>query len=80
MTIKETLAQLEGLRNEKIHAHIIKNGADENHFGVKLGDIRALSAVEIERFPSARSWCSIATIQFPRAAPHLSLRSGSTKW
>lgn len=44
MTLKETLAQLKGLGNEKVRAHNKKFGAGDNQFGVKLGDIRKLAA------------------------------------
>ncbi len=43
MTLKETLKQLETLGNEKMRAFNIKRGADDNQFGVKLGDIRGLA-------------------------------------
>jgi 3-methyladenine DNA glycosylase AlkD len=43
MTLNETLKQLKALGNEKVRAQNIKSGADENHFGVKLGDIRVLA-------------------------------------
>jgi len=43
MTLKETLAQLESLGNEKVRAHNTKNGAGDNQFGVRLGDIRKLA-------------------------------------
>jgi 3-methyladenine DNA glycosylase AlkD len=43
-TLKETLAQLEALGNEKVRAHNSKNGAGDNQFGVRLGDIRKLAA------------------------------------
>ena len=44
MTLKDTLAQLESLGDEKRRAHNKKNGAGENQFGVQLGDIRKLAA------------------------------------
>lgn len=44
MTLKETLAQLEALGNEKVRAQNRRNGAGDNQFGVKLGDIRKLAA------------------------------------
>ena len=44
MTLKETLAQLESLGNEKVRAQNRKNGAGDNQFGVRLGDIRKLAA------------------------------------
>jgi 3-methyladenine DNA glycosylase AlkD len=44
MTLKDTLAQLESLGNEKVRAHNKKYGAGENQFGVRLGDIRKLAA------------------------------------
>ena len=43
MTLKETLKQLKALGNEKVRAHNTKYGADDNQFGVKLGDIRKLA-------------------------------------
>jgi len=43
MTVNETLARLEALGNERMHQHNTKNGARDNQFGVKLGDIRTLS-------------------------------------
>lgn len=42
-TLKETLAQLESLGNEKLRAQNKKRGAGDNQFGVKLGDIRKLA-------------------------------------
>ena len=44
MTLKDTLAQLESLGNEKVRAQNKKNGAGGNQFGVRLGDIRKLAA------------------------------------
>ena len=44
MTLKDTLAQLESLGNEKLRAQNRKNGAGDNQFGVRLGDIRKLAA------------------------------------
>lgn len=43
MTLAETLKQLKALGNEKTRAHNTKNGAGENQFGVKHGDLRALA-------------------------------------
>ena len=43
MTVNETLKQLRTLGNEKVRAHNTKYGAGDNHFGVKLGDIRVLA-------------------------------------
>ena len=43
-TLKETLAQLEALGNEKVRAQNSKHGAGDNQFGVRLGDIRKLAA------------------------------------
>jgi 3-methyladenine DNA glycosylase AlkD len=42
-TLKETLAQLEALGNEKVRAQNSKNGAGDNQFGVRLGVIRELA-------------------------------------
>ena len=44
MTLKDTLAQLESLGNEKVRAHNKKYGAGSNQFGVPLGDIRKVAA------------------------------------
>lgn len=43
MTLEETLVQLEALGNEKVRKQNIKQGAGENQFGVKLGDLRKLA-------------------------------------
>lgn len=43
MTLKEILAQLEALGDDKMRAQNIKNGAGNNQFGVRLGDIRKLA-------------------------------------
>jgi 3-methyladenine DNA glycosylase AlkD len=43
MTVKEALASLKSLANEKMYAQNIKNGAGKNQFGVKLGDIRTVA-------------------------------------
>lgn len=43
MTVNEVLAKLESLGNEKMRQHNVKNGARDSQFGVKMGDIRALS-------------------------------------
>ena len=41
--VKDVLAQLEALGDEKVRAYNTKYGAGDNQFGVKLGDIRALA-------------------------------------
>jgi 3-methyladenine DNA glycosylase AlkD len=43
-TLKETLAQLEALGNERSVHYNRKNDAGDNQFGVRLGDIRKLAA------------------------------------
>src|SRR5687768_4941218 len=43
MTLKETLATLKSLGNEKMFAQNVKNGAGKNQFGVMLGDIRTVA-------------------------------------
>lgn len=43
MTLKETLAQLKALGDEKMRAQNNKNGAGDNQFGVRLSDIRKLA-------------------------------------
>jgi 3-methyladenine DNA glycosylase AlkD len=44
MTLKDALAQLKSLGDEKVRAHNKKYGAGDNQFGVRLGDIRKLAA------------------------------------
>ncbi len=44
MTLKETLAILKSLSNDKVRAHNTRYGAGDNQYGVKLGDIRAIAA------------------------------------
>jgi 3-methyladenine DNA glycosylase AlkD len=44
MTLKETLAQLKALGDEKVRTLNYRNGAGDNQFGVKLGDIRKIAA------------------------------------
>jgi hypothetical protein len=44
MTVEDALAQLQSLGNEKVRAHSKKNGAGDNQFGVRHGDIRKLAA------------------------------------
>jgi len=43
MTLAQVLKQLQSLANEKMHAHNAKNGAGDNQYGVKHGDIRILA-------------------------------------
>ena len=43
MALKETLHQLKSLGNERMFAQNVKNGASNNQFGVKLGDIRSVA-------------------------------------
>jgi 3-methyladenine DNA glycosylase AlkD len=43
MTLNETLKQLKALGSEKMRAQNTKNGAGDNQFGVKLGDMRVLA-------------------------------------
>src|SRR5262245_55315074 len=44
MTLKETLAQLKALGDEKVRAQNKKRGAGNNQFGVRLGDLRKVAA------------------------------------
>jgi 3-methyladenine DNA glycosylase AlkD len=44
MTLKDALAQLESLGDERVRAQNNRHGAGENQFGVRLGDIRKLAA------------------------------------
>lgn len=50
MTVNEVLTRLESLGDEKLKKINIRNGASENQFGVKMGDIRNL-AKEIKTNP-----------------------------
>ena len=43
MTPEETLTQLEALGNEKMRTQNTRNGAGDNQFGVRLGEIRKLA-------------------------------------
>jgi 3-methyladenine DNA glycosylase AlkD len=43
MTLEETLARLESLGDENVRLRNKKNGAGDNQFGVRLGDIRNLA-------------------------------------
>lgn len=43
MNLEAALRQLEALGNEKMRAQNTKNGAGDNQFGVKLGDIRGVA-------------------------------------
>ena len=44
MTLKDALARLKALGNERMRAQNRKNGADDNQFGVLLGEIRKVAA------------------------------------
>ena len=43
MNLHETLAELQSLADEKVRKQHLKNGARENLYGVKMGDIRNLA-------------------------------------
>ena len=43
MTVEETFVRLEALGNKSVRTRNTKNGAGDNQFGVKLGDIRVLA-------------------------------------
>ncbi|MCC6741716.1 MAG: DNA alkylation repair protein [Planctomycetia bacterium] len=43
-TLKDTLARLKALGDPKVRAWNAKNGAGDNQFGVKHGDIRKVAA------------------------------------
>lgn len=43
MKVKEAMAKLQALGSERVRAQNLKNGASENQFGVRLGDIRKLA-------------------------------------
>lgn len=51
MTVSEAMVRLEALGSEKVRAQNAKNGAGENQFGVRMGDIRNL-AKEIKTDPA----------------------------
>jgi 3-methyladenine DNA glycosylase AlkD len=44
MTVREVLAQLESLGNEKVRARNARSGAGANQFGVQMGDLRKVAA------------------------------------
>lgn len=44
MTLKETLARLKALGTEKMRVQNRRHGADDNQFGVRMGDIRKVAA------------------------------------
>lgn len=44
MTLEDALARLEALGSERMRAQNRKHGADDNQFGVRLGDIRKVAA------------------------------------
>lgn len=48
MELKQALKKLKSLGTEKMFAHNIKNGAGDNQYGVKMGDIRKV-AKEIKK-------------------------------
>ena len=57
MTPKETLAKLKSLGNDKVRQHNRKNGADDNQFGVKLGDIRSVAkSIRMDNELAAALW------------------------
>lgn len=63
ITLKETLKQLEAPGNEKMRAQNSKNGAGDNQFGVRLGDIRKL-ATEIKSNQSGlRTLCGAVELK-----------------
>lgn len=43
MTLEDTLSQLEALGNDRMRAQNRKNGAGDNQYGVRLGDIRKVA-------------------------------------
>ena len=43
MTVQEVMAQLEALGSAKVRELNVRNGAPDNHFGVKMGDIRTIA-------------------------------------
>ncbi len=43
MTLNEAMSRLESLGSEKVRTQNAKNGAGDNQFGVKMGDIRNLA-------------------------------------
>ena len=56
-SLKQALAQLEALGNEKVRARNAKQGAGTNQFGVQLGDIRKLAkALQADRELANALW------------------------
>ncbi len=59
MTLKDALARLKALGHEKVRAQNYRNGAGDNQFGVKLGDIRKIAAtIKSDDRLAASLWAS----------------------
>ena len=57
MNTEEALAELKALTNERIRTQNIKDGAGDNQFGVRLGDIRKLAKkIRIDRELAMALW------------------------
>lgn len=57
MTLKEAMSRLESLGNEKIRDLNIRNGAGDNQFGVKLGDLRVIAKeIKIDNALAKELW------------------------
>ncbi|WP_340646460.1 DNA alkylation repair protein [Phenylobacterium sp.] len=57
MTPSEVLKKLEALGNDRVRTLNIRSGADENQYGVKLGDIRVLAkAIKTDHHLALELW------------------------
>lgn len=57
MTLKEAMSRLESLGNDKVRDLNIRNGAGENQFGVKLGDLRVVAKeIKIDNALAKELW------------------------
>ena len=57
MNLHETLTDLESLANEKVRKQHLKNGARENLYGVKMGDIRILAKkIKVDHALALQLW------------------------
>ncbi len=57
ITVKETLAQLKALGDEKLRAQNKKRGAGDNQYGVKLGDLRKVAGkIKIDQKLALSLW------------------------
>lgn len=59
MTVKEALAKLKSLADERMYAQNVKRGAGKNQFGVKMGDIRKIAdKIKVDHALALELWKS----------------------